>query len=76
MRTDRINFLDLHFGDEYRDIDVVREALSFDVEAADVFGTGQLCPPNGGPICWGARYAYKASPVTAGAAAAELIPSV
>jgi lipopolysaccharide transport system ATP-binding protein len=54
-------FIDLHFGDEYRDLDVVREAMSFDVEAADIFGTGQLCPPAGGPICWGARYEYEAN---------------
>ena len=51
-------FLDLYFGNEYRDLDVVREALSFDIEAADVFGTGQLSPMQAGPICWGARYEY------------------
>ncbi len=51
-------FIDLYLGDEYRDFDVIREAASFDVEAADVFGTGQLPPSSGGPICWGARYMF------------------
>jgi len=51
-------FVDLYFGEEYRDLEVVREALSFHVEPADVFGTGQLCPPQAGPICWGARFEY------------------
>jgi len=59
-------FLDLHFGDEYRDLDVVREALSFDVEASDVFGTGRLCPPGGGPICWGGRYQYEPNGAASG----------
>jgi hypothetical protein len=64
-------FLDLHFGDEYRDLDVVREALSFHVESADVFGTGRLCPPGAGPICWGARYEYEAGAVPAGMDSAD-----
>ena len=52
-------YVDLYFGDEYRDYDVIREATYFDVEASDVFGTGQLCPAGGGPICWGGRYEYQ-----------------
>ncbi len=46
-------FIDLYFANEYRDLDVVKEALRFHVEAADVFGTGQLCPAAVGPVCWG-----------------------
>ncbi len=53
-----IYFIDLYFGEDYRDLDVVREALSFHVEPADVFGTGQLGPAHAGPICWSARYEY------------------
>ena len=64
-------FIDLYFGDEYHDLDVVREALSFDVEAADVFGTGRLCPAVGGPFSWGGRYQYEPN-----GAAADLRPSV
>lgn len=64
-------FIDLYFGDEYRDLDVVREALSFDVEAADVFGTGRLCPAGGGPICWGGRYEYDANSMLGGAGASD-----
>jgi hypothetical protein len=51
-------FLDLYFGSEYGDLDVILEAASFDVDAADVFGTGQLPPANAGPICWPARYEF------------------
>src|SRR2546426_8272601 len=36
--------------------DIVHEAISFDVLAADVFGTGQLPPPAAGPIYWPARW--------------------
>lgn len=51
-------FLDLSIGNEYRDLDVVHEALSIDIEAADVFGSGQLCPAGAGPVCWPARFEF------------------
>ena len=49
-------FLDLYLGDRNQDLDIVHEAISFDVLAADVFGTGQLPPPAAGPIYWPARW--------------------
>ena len=51
-------FLDLYFGSEYGDLDVIQEAASFEVVAADRFGTGQLAPASAGPICWPARYEF------------------
>jgi len=51
-------FIDLYFGNEYEDLDVIQEAASFDVEASDFFGTGQLAPPSAGPICWPAHYEF------------------
>jgi lipopolysaccharide transport system ATP-binding protein len=53
-------FIDLYFGSEYGDLDVIQEAVSFDVEVADIFGTGQLAPASAGPICWPARYEFSA----------------
>ncbi len=49
-------FLDLYLGDRNQDLDVVYEAISFDVLAVDVFGTGLLPPPAAGPIYWPARW--------------------
>lgn len=50
-------FLDLSFGSELiYDLDEVREALSFDVTPADVFGSGKLPPAIAGPIFWPARF--------------------
>lgn len=57
-------FIDLYFGNEYRDIDVIQEAVAFDVEPADVFGTGQLCPPGGGPFCVGGRFEFQDTALT------------
>jgi lipopolysaccharide transport system ATP-binding protein len=45
--------LDLHlgdFGDITRDLDVIRDAISFEVIPADVFGTGQLHSSTLGPV--------------------------
>lgn len=45
--------LDLYigdFGDPSRDLDVIRDAISFEVVAADLLGTGMLPRPNEGPI--------------------------
>src|SRR2546425_835397 len=49
-------FLDLYLGDRQQDLDVVYEAISFDVLPTDVFGTGQLPPLSAGPIYWPARW--------------------
>jgi lipopolysaccharide transport system ATP-binding protein len=51
--------LDLYFGDQHDDLDVVHEAISFDVAPADVFGTGQLPPPSAGPIFWPATWSLR-----------------
>jgi hypothetical protein len=51
--------LDLHFanfGDITRDLDVIREAISFEVVPADVLGTGTLPHAADGPIFWTARW--------------------
>jgi lipopolysaccharide transport system ATP-binding protein len=48
--------LDLYFGDSYIDLDIVQDAISFQVCAADVFGTGQIPPSAAGPICWPAAF--------------------
>ena len=49
-------FVDLWLGDEFTDYDVVHEAASFDVQPADVFGSGKLPPAFAGPIAWPARF--------------------
>jgi lipopolysaccharide transport system ATP-binding protein len=36
--------VDLWFGDRHNDFDIVFDAISFEVYAADVFGTGQIPP--------------------------------
>jgi lipopolysaccharide transport system ATP-binding protein len=55
-------FIDLYLGSDYGDLDVIQEAASFDVEAADVFGTGQLPPASAVPIYWPARYEFSGDP--------------
>jgi len=49
--------LDLYLGDAAHDVDVVYDAISFEVQPADVFGTGQLPPPGTSLIYWPARFA-------------------
>ena len=48
--------IDLYLGNEYADIDVIRDAITFDVLAEDVFGSGKLPPAVAGPICVPARW--------------------
>lgn len=60
-----IYFVDLYFGSEYEDHDVVLEAATLEVEASNVFGTGRLVPPSAGPICWPGRYEFSQAPVPA-----------
>ncbi len=48
--------LDLYFGDEHQSLDAVFDAISFDVNPADVFGTGKLPPAHGGPVYWPAHW--------------------
>jgi len=52
---------DLYLGDTSgaRDVlDVVSDAISFEVQAADVFGTGQVPAPHNSLIYWPARFAF------------------
>jgi len=44
--------IDLHFGNESRDLDVVYEAIFFEVVPGDIFGSGRLPPRASGPIFW------------------------
>jgi lipopolysaccharide transport system ATP-binding protein len=49
--------LDLYLSDTYAQVmDMIPEAISFQVCAADVFGTGQIPPSMAGPICWPAVF--------------------
>ena len=54
--------LDLFFGNESQDLDVVHEAIGFDVTPADIFGSGKLPPKFAGPILWPATWAMQPSP--------------
>jgi hypothetical protein len=52
--------LDLYlgdFGDPAVDLDVVREAVSFEVAQTDALGTGRLPPASLGPFFWRATWA-------------------
>ena len=40
------------FGELTRDLDLVYDAISFDVIPADVLGTGRLPGPTDGPVFW------------------------
>ena len=48
--------VDLALGNESRDLDVVQDAISFEIEPGDVFGSGKLPPTTSGPICWFATW--------------------
>ena len=50
--------LDLYFGDGYQDHDVVHDAATFEVVAADVFGTGKLPGPECGSFYWPATWTH------------------
>ena len=51
-----IYWVDLWLGDSHRDIDVIDDAISFEVLPTDVFGSGKLPPAISGPICWPAAW--------------------
>jgi hypothetical protein len=53
--------LDLYFGDfgdQSRDLDIVRDAISFEVVPADLLGTGMLPRPTDGPVFWSATWTF------------------
>ena len=61
--------VDLYFGDGYHDHDVVYDAATFEVVAADVFGTGKLPGAECGSFYWPATWVHKPaaeSPVVPG----------
>ena len=49
--------LDLFLGDGPQDVDVVFDAISFEVQPANLFGSGQLPQPGTCLIYWPARFA-------------------
>jgi lipopolysaccharide transport system ATP-binding protein len=49
-------YLDLYLGDPAQELDVVKEAILFEVFPRDVFGTGKLPHPGAGPIIVPARW--------------------
>lgn len=50
-------WVDLYLGDDQHDIDVITDAISFEVEQADVYGSGKLPPASTGPIYVNASWA-------------------
>ena len=52
-------YLDLYLGDPFGDIDVVTDAISFEVFPSDVFGTGRLPPQLAGPLFLSAHWTLK-----------------
>jgi lipopolysaccharide transport system ATP-binding protein len=53
--------LDLYFGDfgdPSRDLDIIRDAISFEVVPADLLGTGMLPRPTDGPVFWPATWTF------------------
>ncbi len=53
--------LDLRFGDfsdPSRDLDIIRDAISFNVVPADLLGTGMLPRPTDGPVFWPATWTF------------------
>lgn len=53
--------LDLYlgdFGDPSRDLDIIRDAISFEVVPADLLGTGMLPRPIDGPVFWPATWTF------------------
>jgi lipopolysaccharide transport system ATP-binding protein len=62
--------IDLFFGDLYQDYDVVYDAITFEVVAADVFGNGKLPGAECGPVYWPATWTHapveRVAPVASG----------
>jgi lipopolysaccharide transport system ATP-binding protein len=48
--------IDAFFGDEYQSIDVIYDAISFEVLPVDVFGSGQVPNATEGTIYWPAVF--------------------
>ena len=52
-------FLDLWLGDQTHDIDIVFDAISFEVTPADLLGSGHLPPSSLGPVFCPARWSLQ-----------------
>jgi lipopolysaccharide transport system ATP-binding protein len=53
--------LDLYFGDfgdPSHDLDIIRDAISFEIAPADLLGTGMLPRPTDGPLFLGAKWSF------------------
>ncbi len=52
--------MDLYLGDHAKDLDVIVDAISFEVLSADVFGSGKIPPSLAGPIFQRASWTVEA----------------
>ncbi|HET9696228.1 MAG TPA: ABC transporter ATP-binding protein [Terriglobales bacterium] len=55
--------IDLFFGEDYQNTDLIYDAISFEVIEADVFDCGQVPPANSGTIFWPAQFEMLATDV-------------
>ena len=53
--------VDLYFGNDHMDLDIIHESVSFDVTPADVFRSGKLPPASVGQIFWPATWSIENS---------------
>jgi lipopolysaccharide transport system ATP-binding protein len=52
--------IDLFFGEEYQNVDMVYDAISFEVIPLDVFGSGEIPHTSEGTIFWPAEFEIRA----------------
>jgi lipopolysaccharide transport system ATP-binding protein len=48
--------IDMFFGDYHHDLDIIHNAILFEVVESDVFGTGCIPPHMAGPVFWPATW--------------------
>jgi lipopolysaccharide transport system ATP-binding protein len=53
--------VDLFFGEEYANLDIIYDAISFEVLPADVFNSGQVPHSSEGTIFWPAEFEIRAT---------------
>jgi lipopolysaccharide transport system ATP-binding protein len=53
--------VDLFFGEEYQSVDVIYDAISFEVIPVDVFGSGEVPHTSEGTIFWPAEFEIRAA---------------
>ena len=49
-------YVDLCFGNEQEDLDIITDALSFEIVPGDLFGSGKLPLSACGPVLWTATF--------------------